>query len=125
MAMRKMVSVAIGGRLAGWRVQLDKSHFIGSAQRRARDDGGGSDQLPHRPSHHRAAISAAATAETLVARGALRAAGTEPVRRSEGSSCLSAPIREHGCFAPALAFYRAGSHVARARLKQAGRQRAD
>src|SRR5882724_12959621 len=49
---------------------------------------------------------------------------TEPAPRSGDSSCLSAPIRQHRCFAPALAPYRAGSQVARTRLEQAGKQRA-
>src|SRR2546427_3481306 len=49
---------------------------------------------------------------------------TAPAPRSGDSSCLSAPIRQHRCFAPALAPYRAGSHVARTRLDQAGKRRA-
>src|SRR5207237_10297256 len=44
--------------------------------------------------------------------------------RSGDSSCLSAPIRQHRCFPPALTPYRAGSQVARTRLEQAGKQRA-
>ena len=47
-----------------------------------------------------------------------------PLAPAGGSSRLRAPLREHGCFAAALASCRAGSDVARARLEQAGKQRA-
>ena len=49
---------------------------------------------------------------------------TEPATRSGGGSGLRAPLREHGCFPPALASCRPGSDVARTRLEQAGEQRA-
>src|SRR5216683_2170912 len=49
---------------------------------------------------------------------------TESATRSGSSSRLRAPFREHRCVPPALASCRAGSDVARARLDQAGKQRA-